>query len=472
MSVSQIAIVWFRKDFRTDDNPALSEATKIWNILPVYIIDENNCSTRKPGKAARIWIARSLIDLNKSLDHHLKIYSGDTITILKTLLSHYKAEALYWNTTYDPKQDKYDEQMKTEILKYYPNITVRNFNARLLWDPSELRKKNGDTYRLFTAFKNKVMEEQLEPRLPIPPPVEIRYCKEIKIAELVSVTPQNIIKDKDHRFEQGIDRKWKISEKDAHTLLQDFVDKKLENYHIDRDYPAKNGTSNLSPYINFGQISPNRIWFSIARFFPQSMQFLTELLWREFAYGILSTNPELDSKNLQQKFDYFPWENDKEKFKLWSQGTTGYSIVDAGIRELLSTGHMHNRVRMIVGSFLTKNLLIHWKYGENFFWEHLVDADPASNTFNWQWIAGSGADSVPYFRIFSPTMQIKKFDPQLQYIYKWLPEYSSMCSTPVRLQKKRQTPVELVVDEKVSRKKALTAFRIANIMYRKNSLIP
>ncbi|ACT69770.1 deoxyribodipyrimidine photolyase [Neorickettsia risticii str. Illinois] len=468
MSISQIAVVWFRKDFRTDDNPALFEATKIRSIIPVYIIDENNCSIRKPGKAARIWIAESLIDLNKSLDHHLKIYSGNTITILKTLLSRYKAEALYWNTTYDPEQDKYDEQIRTEILKDHPNIIIRNFNARLLWEPSELRKKNGDTYRLFTAFKNKVMEEKLEPRFPIPSPPKIRYCKEINIPELASVTPEKIIKDKDHCFEQGIYKQWKISEQDAHVLLQEFVDKKLDNYHIDRDYPGKNGTSTLSPYINFGQISPNRIWFALVRFLPQSIQFLTELLWREFAYNILNTNPELGSQNLQQKFDYFPWENDKQKFKLWSRGETGYPIVDAGIRELLSTGYMHNRVRMIVGSFLTKNLLIHWKYGEEFFWEYLVDADPASNTFNWQWIAGSGADSVPYFRIFSPTTQTKKFDPQLQYSDKWLPEYRSTCFTPVHLQEKCRTPVEPVVEEKVSRKKALTAFRIANTRYRKS----
>ena len=417
----KVVIHWFRQDLRLADNPALSEAIASGKVLPIYILDNINPEEHYLGGASRIWLHHSLVDLNKSLSGNLQCFVGSPLDILLELAKKHSISDVFWNRCYEPWRIKRDKNIKEELAK--SNINVTSHNSALLWEPWHITKDNGDPYKVFTPFYRKGCLGAKPPREPIFRPEKINIFTNSNDNNIGSL---NLIPNK--KWAESIIKDWDISELGAEKQLQKFVDSGMKNYKDGRNFPAMPYISRLSPYLHFGQISPNQIWYSILDEIQDSNtdHFLSELGWREFSYSLLYYNPELPSVNLQAKFDNFPWQKNIDNLKAWQQGMTGIPMVDAGMRELYQTGFMHNRVRMIVGSFLVKNLLIDWREGEKWFWDCLFDADLASNSASWQWIAGCGADAAPYFRIFNCITQGEKFDPDGDYIRRYIPEISKL----------------------------------------------
>jgi deoxyribodipyrimidine photo-lyase len=352
-------------------------------------------------------------------------------------------------------------------------IEVKSFNASLLFEPSSTVKKDGTPYKVFTPFYQKgCLGKGSMPALPEAAP-ENPALIENKVLSLddLQLLPEI-------PWHEKLEKNWKPGEAGAQERLEEFLDNGLRNYKVGRDYPSRFNVSRLSPHLHFGEISPRQVWHDIkARMVVDRCErdgehFLSELGWREFSYSLLYHFPDLPRANLQKKFDNFPWRYDDEALKCWQKGQTGYPIVDAGMRELWETGYMHNRVRMVVGSFLVKNLLLHWHQGEEWFWDTLVDADLANNSASWQWIAGCGADAAPYFRIFNPVTQGQKFDSEGTYVRRFVPEISKLpdkyLHSPWQAPKDvlERAGVKLgenypapIVDLPMSRERALSAFK-------------
>ncbi len=413
-------IHWFRQDLRLSDNPALFAAAQAGHVLPVYVLDDENANANKMLGASRVWLHHSLVSLNKSLGGKLKIFNGDAKKILPNIIGQCQAQAVYWNRCYEPWSILRDKEIKTNLEAL--GVIVKTFNGRLLLEPWEALKENGEPYKVFTPFYKKNYLNA-NPRVPIENPV-------INLADIDSpsqtIDSLNLLPK--IRWDEDIIKNWDISEAGAKNRLSYFLENGIGNYKIGRNFPAYDNNSRLSPYLHFGQISAHQIWHSIKflDFSANTENFCVELAWREFSYNLLYYFPTLPDKNLQGKFDYFPWQENNILLKKWQKGQTGYPIVDAGMRELWQTGFMHNRVRMIVGSFLVKNLLIHWTHGAKWFWDCLFDADLANNSAGWQWIAGCGADAAPYFRIFNPVTQGERFDGAGEYTRKYVPELKHM----------------------------------------------
>ena len=412
-------ICWFRKDLRLADNEAIASVSDRGVVLPIYILDDRDVYPL--GSASNYWLYKSLEDLNKSLDNKLSIYLGNPIDILKYLISNYRINSVSWNRLYDPHSIKRDKEIK-EFLKA-KNILCKSFSGNLLFEPWEILKKDGSSYKVFTPFYNECLKQK-KARFVTPVPRLNLINK--KLSD-ISLKDLNLL-DTDLSWYNKFDNEWEVSEKGAQIIFNSFIKNNISNYKIGRDYPSKNYVSRISPYIAFGQISVNQIYNILSDYFnnPGQEHFIRELYWREFSYNLLYHFPQLPSKNFQKKFNKFAWKNNMKMLKLWQKGLTGYPIIDAGMRELWQTGYMHNRVRMIVASFLTKNLLIDWRYGFEWFWDCLLDADLANNSASWQWVAGSGVDAAPYFRIFNPVIQSKRFDPDGEYIRKYLPELKNL----------------------------------------------
>ncbi len=417
-----IAIHWFRQDLRVADNPALVSATAYANVLPIYILDDKNCGDYAMGAASKFWLHHSLVALNKSLNGKLSVYQGDPIDVIHEIINRYDIKAIYWNRCYEPWRIARDLKVKEFLTS--KGIEITSSNASLLWEPWDVKKNDGTPYKVFTPFYRKGCGEAPSPRLPITKPDISRYIKDdnalADIAEL-KLLPKI-------RWDKQLESHWQISEQGAHETFECFVENGLDNYKEGRNIPMKPYVSRLSPYLHFGQISPNQVWYGLRSIGDDKNidHFCSELGWREFSYNLLYYNPDFPKKNLQKKFDDFPWIEDNDLLTAWQKGRTGVPMVDAGMRELWQTGYMHNRVRMIVGSFLVKNMRLHWRHGERWFWNTLLDADLANNSASWQWVAGCGADAAPYFRIFNPVMQGQKFDPDGEYIRKYIPEISSL----------------------------------------------
>ncbi|GFZ81498.1 deoxyribodipyrimidine photo-lyase [Rickettsiales bacterium] len=417
-----IAIHWFRQDLRLSDNPALTLAAKHDRVLLVYILDDENAGEYAMGAASRWWLHHSLQSLNASLDGVLSVYHGNPVDVLGDIADRYGVKAVYWNRCYEPWRVERDVKIKKHLKA--KGIKAESANGSLLWEPWTIKKDNGDPYKVFTPFYRKGCLQAETPRelLPAPGKLRCQYDEENALGiDQLGLIP-NI------RWDKQLESHWDIGEKGAHARLQQFVDKGLKYYKEGRDLPAKPYVSRLSPYLHFGEISPNQLWHTVRNIGDDKHidHFCSELGWREFSYSQLYHNPGLPTKNLQPKFDAFPWIEDEVLLGAWQKGQTGVSMVDAGMRELWQTGYMHNRVRMIVGSFLVKNLRLHWRHGERWFWDTLVDADLANNSASWQWVAGCGADAAPYFRIFNPVTQGQKFDPDGSYIRKFIPEIASL----------------------------------------------
>ena len=410
-------IYWFRRDLRLLDNPAFAEAASAGHILPIFIFD-GLLADYAQGSASRWWLNHSLNSLNKQLNHRLLIFNGDPKEIIPKLAKASDAKSVYWNRCYEPWQIKLDS--KLEAIFKGENIDVITRNGSLLWEPWTTLKKDGSPYKVFTPYFKKRCLSLPEPRKPIPKPSNLKFADTPKNTDLIS----NLIQTKENNWQNKISKYWSIGENAAAIKLETFLKRGISSYKEGRNYPSKKNISMLSPHLHFGEISPNKIWYSVKNngHSEDSDHFLSELGWREFSYNLLYYFPDLPENNLQKKFDIFPWVNNPERLKKWQKGMTGYPIIDAGMRELWETGFMHNRLRMITGSFLVKNLLIHWRYGKEWFWNCLVDADLASNSASWQWVAGCGADAAPYFRIFNPITQGNKFDPSGDYTRKFVPE--------------------------------------------------
>ena len=424
--MDKITIFWFRQDLRLVDNPGLYQAAKNGLVLPIYIQDDASQGEFKVGAAARWWLHHSLDKLNISLDGMLNIYVGEAKNIIQKLVEQYSVRTVYWNRSYEPWRIRDDSAIKAMLKDI--NIDCKSFNGSLLWEPWEILKKDDTPYKVFTPFYRRGCLESKPPRVPLPAPENIELFKDQSnhtILENLNLLPSN-------PWHKTMDLTWKIGEQAAKNRLTEFLKRGLQGYKEGRNFPILKNVSRLSPHLHFGEISPNQVWhaaqtkFPIENFEKDLDHFLSELGWREFSHYLLYHFPSLHTENFQEKFNLFPWQENATYLKAWQAGETGYPIVDAGMRELWLTGYMHNRVRMIVGSFLVKNLLIHWRHGRDWFWDCLVDADLANNSAGWQWIAGSGADAAPYFRIFNPITQGEKFDPQGEYTRKFVPEISQL----------------------------------------------
>lgn len=415
------ALVWFRQDLRCNENPALSLACNQHTVvIPLYIYDEASSL----GEAQKWWLHHSLLSLQKNLKVlglNLFLRQGDAITQLLQLIDTYAVETVYWNFCYEPLALKRDEKIKQLLSQ--KGIAVKNSNANLLFKPWEIKNTQGNYFKVFTPYW-KYCQQQI--KLPVSLPIQGRPSSPLPDNEpidnlkLLPCKPNWAFAFKEY---------WQPGEDGALKKLEYFINFHLQNYITSRDQPGKDATSRLSPHLHFGEISPWKIWQTIktAQISKDCNEasaacFLSELGWREFSYHLLYHFPKLDSHNFRGEFDNFPWTVDEILLTKWQQGMTGYPIIDAGMRELWQTGYMHNRVRMIVASFLTKDLLLDWRVGASWFWNTLLDADVANNAANWQWVAGSGADAAPYFRIFNPVLQGEKYDPEGIYIRKWVPE--------------------------------------------------
>ncbi len=449
MTTSPI-IVWFRYDLRLSDNPALVAAIKTGApILPVYILDTDKNAPWKIGAASRVWLHHSLLELQKSLGGRLVFGQGHPIDILHQLISQIGVRAVFWNRCYEPHLIERDKKIKATLIKQ--GVHVESFSGNLLYEPWTISKSDGTPYRVFTPFWQKGCHAA-----PPPPLTDLLPTRTILSAlaertvllssgsELTSLSPSI-----DHlgllparpRWDVPVISHWQPGEAGAQKRFQNFLDHGLRGYKQDRNRPDLENVSRLSPHLHFGEISVHQIYHAvnfIAETDPGQRSdadcFLSELGWREFSHHLLYHFPTLPEKPLQAQFNNFPWIEDQDAYTSWTRGMTGVPIVDAGMRELWETGYMHNRVRMIVGSFLVKNLLTHWRKGEDWFWDTLFDADLANNAASWQWIAGCGADAAPYFRIFNPELQASKFDPDGTYIRRWVPEFGTAAYPKPKLE--------------------------------------
>lgn len=467
--MTQKTLFWFRQDLRLSDNPGLYEAAQKGTILPVYIRDK---SGEKMGGASQWWLHQTLSTLNIQLDGKLQFHLGLPEQIIFKLLEKYGLNAVYWNRCYDPSSVQRDTRLKAALKS--KGIECQSFNASLLWEPWEILKKDGTPYQIFTPFYRGCLQAQ-PPRKPLPPPHNAHWMGAPTSLADLQLLP-NI------PWHHALEPHWEVGEAAAENRFKNFLEHGLNGYQMGRNFPAQNHVSRLSPHLHFGEISPHVLWHAIETEKLKSKvpikdleHFESEIVWREFSHALLYHFPELPSENFQKKFNAFPWNFDENLLKAWQTGQTGYPIVDAGMRELWQTGYMHNRVRMIVGSFLVKNLMIDWRHGVQWFWDCLVDADLANNSASWQWVAGSGADAAPYFRIFNPVTQGEKFDPDGIYTRRFIPELQHLplkylfkpWEAPASVLKQAdillgQNYPKPVVNLQNSRQKALDAFARLN----------
>ena len=465
----QKVIHWFRQDLRLNDNPALFDAARIGAILPVYILDDVNAGEYFIGAASSWWLHHSLISLNASLHGNLRVYRGNPANILLEIAKNHSIDSIYWNRCYEPWQIKRDTHIKKLLEEN--NIMVKTHNGFLLWEPWEVLKQDGSNYKVFTYFYRKGCLGTKPPREPILNQRNLLFvnCDNAMNVNDLKLLPKTPWHDK-------LSKSWNRGEAHANQRLDAFFNEGLNGYKEGRNFPYKLNVSRLSPHLHFGEISPNYLWHKLQLmnglgYSDDIDHFCSELGWREFSYYLLYYFPNLPTQNLNRKFDAFPWSQDLNLLKCWQMGQTGVPIVDAGMRELWQTGYIHNRVRMIVGSFLVKNLLLHWRNGERWFWDCLVDADLANNSASWQWIAGCGADAAPYFRIFNPVTQGQKFDHIGEYTRKFVPELKNIpekylfnpWEAPDQLLKDAgiilgQNYPKPIIDLKESRHKALASF--------------
>jgi deoxyribodipyrimidine photo-lyase len=463
-------IVWFRQDLRLADNPALHAAVGHGAVIPLYILDDDTPGAWKAGAASRWWLHQSLAALANDLakrGSRLILRRGRASKVLPAVVAESAAAAVHWNRQYEPWAIARDTALK-EALKA-KGVRVESTNATLLKEPWEVKTGAGGPFKVFTPFwraaSARVEVEELfpAPRKLAPPP---SWPASDRLADW------NLCPSKPN-WAEGFEPLWTPGEAGAQRRLARFLDDGLARYAGGRDRPDQDNTSRLSPHLHFGEIGPRQIWRALqtakrdASAERNAERFLAEIGWREFSYHLLYHVPTLPERNFRPDFDAFPWESDKRALKAWTKGLTGYPIVDAGMRELWATGTMHNRVRMIAASFLIKHLMIDWRKGAAWFWDTLVDADLANNSASWQWVAGSGADAAPYFRIFNPVLQGEKFDPDGTYVKRWVPELER-CDARF-IHRPWQAPGAKpsgypapIIDHGKARTRALAAFKALN----------
>lgn len=466
-------IVWFRKDLRIHDNPALWQASQEGNVIPLFIWSPSEEEDYQESAASLWWLHHSLIALEQKLAKKklpLIYRSGDSLEELTKIIHETGAQALFYNERYEPSIKERDKKIKTAMASL--NINVHTFHSDLLFSPYDIKNKQNEPYKVFTSFYKSVLHNPVFRPIPY---IETQSGVKHTISSLCIDDLQLLPKI---RWDKKLHNYWKPGEDGAIKQYEKFVDEGLSFYKKRRDIPSENNVSFLSPYLTWGNISVRAIWYSLERksFTLADMDsslesFKRQLIWRDFAYYQLIHFPMISQKPLRSKFEKFPWLDNENDFLQWKKGLTGYPIIDAGMRELYETGVMHNRVRMIAASFLIKHLLIPWQKGYDYFSETLVDFDVANNAMGWQWVAGCGVETAPYFRIFNPILQSEKFDQDGDYIRKWIPEIAKLPSKYIH--KPWEAPEEILhtahvrlgktypepmIDHMIARQRALAAF--------------
>jgi deoxyribodipyrimidine photo-lyase len=431
-------LVWFRQDLRLADNPALDAAVKRGEpVIPLYLWSPEDDGDWPPGAASRWWLHQSLQALDEALRERgsqLVLAHGRATDVLPKLAAQTGATALYWNRRYEPAAIECSAAIKKLFASR--GIETASFNGALLVEPWDMLNLSGKPYRVYTPYMRRMVHD-LDPAAPLRAPSKLKSpSKWPQSASLASLDLMPGIE-----WYGGFAKRWQPGEDGANTRLKRFLTHKLAKYKQERDHPAIDATSGLSPHLHFGEIGPRQIWHALGAK-GRASTFLHELIWREFAYHLLYHFPATITKPMNAEFAHFPWKKNARHLNAWQRGQTGIPMVDAGMRELWATGFMHNRVRMIVGSFLVKNLLQPWQDGSRWFWDTLVDADLANNTLNWQWVAGSGADAAPYFRIFNPVTQGERYDAEGEYVRRWVPEIAGFGNHAIHgpWQKSKRNP--------------------------------
>lgn len=436
-------VVLFRDDLRVTDHPALHEAVVHGEpVVCLYVLDEESPGIRPLGGAAKWWLHHSLASLAADLTAlgvPLTLRRGAAGDVVRDVVRETGADRVLWNRRYGGPERAVDAGLKDWAGEN--GVEAHSYAGNLMFEPWTITTQAGDPYRVFTPFWRACTSG--------PPPREL-YPAPSSVAPAEPAPASDALEDwgllpTAPDWSAGLARTWTVGERAAHERLDDFLDERLPTYTRDRDVPAKPATSGLSPHLRWGEISPHTVWYTALSRAENPGKFLTELGWREYAWYNLYIHPDMATRPINPKFERFPWPPlDQDALAAWQRGRTGIPLVDAGMHELWETGTMQNRVRMVTASLLAKNLLIDWRLGEQWFWDTLVDADPASNPHNWQWVAGSGTDAAPYYRIFNAETQQKKFDPDFVYVDRW---------------NGRQEGVEPIVDLKASRAHALELFK-------------
>jgi len=470
-------LLWYRNDLRIADHPALAAALSGGGpIIAVYVLDEKAAGVWTPGGASRWWLHHSLASLGDELGkrgNRLVLRKGDTASVLTAIAKETGAGEVCFSRRYEPWAIRQEGEVRAVLKR--EGVAARRFGGSLLVEPERIKTQSGEPYKVYTPFW-RALSGAFTLERPYPPPEKIpgpaRWPKSDSLASwrLLPERPN---------WAQTFDEVWTPGEQGAEDALKSFLESAVTDYADDRNRPDLEATSRLSPHLTHGELSPRRVWWH-AGSLREGVEgkadrgietFLKEVAWREFSYHLLFHFPHLPEAPFRKEFAAFPWRQDQQGLRAWKQGRTGFPIVDAGMRQLWSTGWMHNRVRMIVASFLVKDLLLPWQDGEAWFWDTLVDADLANNAASWQWVAGSGADAAPYFRIFNPTTQGAKFDPHGDYVRHWVPELAGLAAPLIHEPRSALAPdlesagivlgktyAEPIIDHKAARDRALAAF--------------
>ncbi len=415
-------IFWFRRDLRLSDNEALLKAAEEGHILPVYILDERQ--EFKIGGASQWWLHYALDTLDKAMGGKLVFLKGDAKKLIPRVAKAAGAKAVYWNTCYEPAFLESDKAIVSALEK--EKIACKQYNGTMLWPVGDIVKGDGTPFKIYKPFLRTALKAEA-PHAPKAKPKDLTFST-VEIKDAVPLDELELL-PKIH-WDEGIKKEWTPGEEEAQKMLASFVATKLKRYGAERNYPARDVLSRLSPYLHYGEVSPNQIWHAVHNggTGENLEKFISELSWRDFAYNLLTHFPSTPTESYNARLKKLEWRHDEEGLKKWQQGQTGIPIVDAGMRQLWQTGYMHNRVRMITASFLIKNLLIDWRIGADWFLDTLVDADLAVNTLNWQWVAGTGLDAAPFFRVFSPVLQSKSYDRNGDYIKTYVPELKALSA--------------------------------------------
>ncbi|MCC3247110.1 DNA photolyase family protein [Methylocystis sp. WRRC1] len=467
--MSAPAVVWFRNDLRLADNPALTAAARSGApIIALYVLDDESAGEWRMGSASRWWLHHSLTALAHDLARlgvTLTLRRGRAEFVLENIVADAGAGAVYWNRLYEPWAMRRDSEIKSQLRAR--GVMVESFNGSLLFEPGGLRNKQGEPFRVFTPFWRACLAAEA-PDAPLPAPKKLTAAPPPASDALAD---WRLLPTKPD-WAGGLRETWRAGERAALERLAEFAKKRVRDYKIDRDFMAREGVSRMSPHLHFGEVSPRRIWAEITEAAGDAgAAYLREIGWREFCHHLLVANPQMPERALDERFRDFPWREDAAALEAWRIGQTGYPLVDAAMRELWITGYMHNRARMVAASFLVKHLLIPWQEGERWFWDTLVDADLANNSGGWQWVAGCGADAAPYFRVFNPVLQGEKFDPEGDYVRRYVPELARLdarhihCPWEAPEEVLRAAGVRLgetyprpIVDHAKARDRALKAF--------------
>ena len=456
-----LTLVWFRDDLRISDNPALAAAADRGDdIVACYVFDEDTDGMRPLGGASKWWLHHSLVALEESLDDlgvPLVLRRGAAGDVIPALVQEASADAVVWNRRYGLAERTADAALKESLG--HQGVDVTSYQANLMFEPWEVTSGAGEAYKVFTPFWRACLATRT-PRRPLPAPTSLHGPR----LESDDLGEWGLLPTKPD-WAQGLRDTWTPGENGAHRRLDLFLDASLRGYKDNRNLPGVQGTSMLSPHLRFGEISPFEVYHAAQGQKDSSIAddirvYGSELGWREFSWQLLYFNPELATVNYRPEFNAFAWEISTDaELEAWQRGRTGYPLIDAGMRQLWEIGWMHNRVRMATASFLIKNLMIDWRVGERFFWDCLVDADAASNAASWQWVAGSGADASPYFRIFNPVLQSKKFDPDGKYLTRFVPELENAENIHEPWKGSVSDYPAPIVDLKESRERALSAYK-------------